>query len=55
MDLRSVPGHLWRKLRGMGKTYYELQVQVEFAIQSQLEYSVSVDGKRYGSIKAKYV
>lgn len=34
--------------------YYELEFDVEICIQSALEFSMSVNGKKYGSVTAKY-
>jgi hypothetical protein len=34
--------------------YYELSFEVEITVQSSLEYSLLVEGVRYGSVTAKY-
>ncbi|KAJ4295219.1 hypothetical protein N0V90_007230 [Kalmusia sp. IMI 367209] len=56
VDLGSVPQGEFRKRRNdSGTLFYELNYEIHISVQSSLEYSFWVDGKRYGSVKAEYV
>jgi hypothetical protein len=37
-----------------GKKYYSVAVEVHISMQSALEFFVTVNGKKYGSLSAKY-
>jgi hypothetical protein len=55
VNLNNVPQKLFvTRISPSGIPYYELAFHVEISVQSALEFSVSVDGKRYGSVTAQY-
>ncbi|KAJ4360578.1 uncharacterized protein N0V89_001144 [Didymosphaeria variabile] len=55
IDLNPVPKKEWRKSTSpSGKPYCLLDIDVEISIQSALEYSLSVNGVRYGLVTANY-
>jgi hypothetical protein len=55
VDLSSVPTHKFRSLQNKAnQKYYEVNFQVELSATSSLEYTVSIDGIRYGSVTASY-
>jgi hypothetical protein len=55
VDLTGVPRHSFRRRKSpTGGFYYSLRFQVEISVHSSLEYSLLVDGVRYGSVVAKY-
>jgi hypothetical protein len=55
VDLTNVPTHKFRLLRNeANQKYYEVHFQVELSAMSSLEYAVSIDGIRYGSVTASY-
>ncbi|KAF9728578.1 hsp70 protein-like protein [Paraphaeosphaeria minitans] len=55
VDLTGVPKQKFLSLRnGANQTYYDVHFQVEVSATSALEYAVSFDGARYGSITASY-
>lgn len=55
VDLSNVPAECFSLHQSVhGRSYYELTCNVEISIQSALEFSVSVQGKRYGSLTAAY-
>jgi hypothetical protein len=55
VDLSGVPERLFRKKRSKnGRIYHTLSFEVDIAVQSALEYSFSVEGVKYGSVKARY-
>lgn len=55
VDLNPVPKREWRKaFSPTGRPYCALDFSVEISIQSALEYSLSVNGVRYGSVTANY-
>jgi hypothetical protein len=55
VDLSDVPEQefvpLWTP---QGRPYKRLDYDVEMSLQSSLEFSVSVKGKKYGAVTAKY-
>jgi hypothetical protein len=55
VDLSPVPERSFRKHRSKsGVTYHSLDFEIEISLQSTLEYSLLVDGVRYGTVKADY-
>jgi hypothetical protein len=55
VKLSDVPQHLFiRHIDSFGLVYHSLSFEVEISVQSSLEFSVSVKGKKYGSVTAKY-
>lgn len=55
VDLSSVPKKEFKVKRGRaGCRYYRLDYEVEISIQTCLEFSLSVNGKKYGSVSANY-
>lgn len=55
VDLSVVPKDDWEvKCSPAGSTYYELSYNLEIAVQSALQFSLAVDGKKYGSITTAY-
>ena len=42
------------KYNPKGELYYEFDFNVELVIQSALDFFMTVEGKRYGSVTAKY-
>lgn len=55
IDLNSVPESEFAAMRSpSGTTFYRLNFQVEFAVQSALEFWLSVKGVKYGSVTATY-
>lgn len=55
VDLNPVPAWEWRKASSpLGRPYHVLDYSVEISVQSTLEYSLSVNGVRYGSVTANY-
>lgn len=55
IDLSVVPKGKWkRKYSPSGDTYHRLSYSLEISVQSALEFSLTVDGKSYGSVKAAY-
>lgn len=55
VDLSVVPKDNWEvKCSLDGSTYYELSYYLEIAVQSTLQFSLVVDGKKYGSITTAY-
>jgi hypothetical protein len=54
-DLTSVPVHKFKSLQNKAnQKYYEVHIHVELSATSSLEYAVSIDGIRYGSVTASY-
>lgn len=55
VDLNKVPKNYFKSKRSpTGVRYHELNYEVAISVQSSLEFSVLVDGRKYGSITAKY-
>lgn len=55
VDLNKVPKKEFNAKRSRtGRCYHQLDFEVEISVQSKLEFSFSVNGKRYESITAKY-
>ncbi|KAL1604233.1 hypothetical protein SLS59_004027 [Nothophoma quercina] len=55
IDLSVVPKDHWKARRSpSGELYHSLDYELEIAVQSSLEISLSVNGKRYGSVTAAY-
>jgi hypothetical protein len=55
VDLSSVPQSAFKRdYSPSGVMYYKLNYDIELSVQSSLEYSVLVNGIRYGSVTAKY-
>lgn len=55
VDLSSVPAACFQTCFAPGgRVYTTLSFQVEISVQSSLEYSLLVEGVRYGSVTAKY-
>ncbi|KAF1969591.1 hypothetical protein BU23DRAFT_591586 [Bimuria novae-zelandiae CBS 107.79] len=55
VDLNPVPEKKWCKaISPSGRRYRVLDFTVEISIQSALEYSLSVNGTKYGSVTANY-
>ena len=55
VNVEDVPQRLFRTASSpSGSMYYKLFFDVELSVQSALEFSVSVNGKKYGSVTAKY-
>lgn len=55
VDLSGVPGHLYKACTSpSGASYHTLSFDVEISVQSALEFSLSVNGQKYGSVAAKY-
>lgn len=54
IDLRYPQSYFQRRVSFSGRTYHRLDYFIEIAVQSALEFSISVDGKRDGSVTAKY-
>ncbi|CAI6322173.1 unnamed protein product [Periconia digitata] len=56
IDLGAVPKTEYHsKPSPTGRTYLDLDFDIEISVQSALEFSLSVNGIRYGSVKADYV
>jgi hypothetical protein len=54
-DLTDVPLSEFKRMKSpSGLLYYLLDFQIEITIQSALEFSLNVDGKKYGAITATY-
>lgn len=54
-DLRGVPQNKFTKDSSPdGRTFHCLDFDLEISVQSSLQYSLLVDGVRYGSVSAKY-
>ncbi|KAF2449569.1 hypothetical protein P171DRAFT_507242 [Karstenula rhodostoma CBS 690.94] len=54
VDLEKVPQRAFRKRHNSKNPYYELHYEVHISVQSGLEFSLWVDGKRYGAVTAEY-
>ncbi|CAN9134369.1 unnamed protein product [Alternaria alternata] len=55
INLTKVPKRTFKVKRSPdGRTYHEIDFEVEISIQSALEYSCSVKGKRVGSVTVEY-
>ncbi|KAJ4324502.1 hypothetical protein N0V94_001242 [Neodidymelliopsis sp. IMI 364377] len=55
VNLESVPQKFFKAQRSpSGDLYYELAFNVEISVQSALEFSVSVGGRKYGLVTAQY-
>jgi hypothetical protein len=55
VDLTKVPTHKFRSLQNKAsQKYFEVHFQVELSATSSLEYAVSIDEIRYGSVTASY-
>jgi hypothetical protein len=55
VDLTKVPERMFLLRRNKtNQPYHELNFQVEFSVTSSLEYAVTIDGTRYGSVTARY-
>ena len=55
VDLNDVPESDFQLLQSAhGLAYYRLTYTVEISVQSALEFSLSVNGTRYGSVTARY-
>ncbi|KAF2849836.1 Hsp70 family protein [Plenodomus tracheiphilus IPT5] len=55
VDFGEVPALEFRTMQSLsGRRYYEVDFSVEISVQSSLEFAVSVNGKRYGSLIAEY-
>jgi hypothetical protein len=55
VDLTSVPEYMFKlRQNKANQLYYEVNFQVELSATSSLEYAVSIDGARYGSVTARY-
>jgi hypothetical protein len=55
VDLSDVPANEYEVHRSpSGRTFAHLVYTVDISIQSSLDYSISVNGKKYGMITAKY-
>jgi hypothetical protein len=55
VDFADVPAHeIKRCVNSAGRTYFRIDYEVQFSVQSSLEFSMSVKGKRYGSVTASY-
>lgn len=54
-DLRDDPQNIFKECSSLeGRTFYRLKFDLEISVQSSLQYSLLVDGVRYGSVSAKY-
>ncbi|KAK7182682.1 hypothetical protein PSPO01_11263 [Paraphaeosphaeria sporulosa] len=54
VNLEQVPQRAFRKQNNSKKPYYELHYEIHISVQSGLEFSLWVDGKRYGAVAAEY-
>ncbi|KAI4620108.1 hypothetical protein J4E80_004634 [Alternaria sp. BMP 0032] len=55
VDLSGVPQSAYETCTSMhGGVYYSLDIKVEMVIQSSLEFSLMVEGVRYGAVTANY-
>ncbi|KAJ8113126.1 hypothetical protein OPT61_g4676 [Boeremia exigua] len=55
VDLSVIPKGEWTKKRSPSNApYYSLSFSLEIAVQSSLEFSLVVNGKSYGSVRAAY-
>jgi hypothetical protein len=55
VDMSGVPQHLYKTgTSPSGARYQILSFDVKIAVQSALEFSMSVNGVEYGSVTAKY-
>jgi hypothetical protein len=55
VDLGSVPEKYFKKkMSPLGRTYVELDFEIELFVQSSLEMYLTVDGKRYGTLTAAF-
>ncbi|KAF1979396.1 actin-like ATPase domain-containing protein [Bimuria novae-zelandiae CBS 107.79] len=55
IDLSPVPKSEWRSdVSPDGRAYCSVDIVLEISVQSALEYSLSVNGKRYASVEATY-
>jgi hypothetical protein len=55
VDLSKVPdSQMKRKRSPTGREYCEVHALVHISMQSSLEFSLTVNGKNYGSVTAKY-
>ncbi|KAF2130413.1 Hsp70 family protein [Dothidotthia symphoricarpi CBS 119687] len=55
VDLRNVPKHLFvARSSPSGAVYHQLKYTVEVSLQSSLEFFVTINGSRYGSVTATY-
>jgi hypothetical protein len=54
-NLQTVPKALFRDCRTpSGALYHEIHFDVEISVQSSLEFSLPINGNKYGSVTAKY-
>jgi hypothetical protein len=55
VDLSDVPQSAYMTcVSPDGELYHQLRFEVEISVQSSLEFSLLVQGVRYGSVTAKY-
>ena len=55
VDLNDVPDDMFqRRLSPHGVSYYKLLLNIEISLESALEFFVTVNGMRYGSLTAIY-
>jgi hypothetical protein len=55
VDLSDVPENAYVTCWSpCGRKYYELSFFVEISAQSSLEFFLTIDGKKYGSLSANY-
>lgn len=55
IDLSPIPASEWRKaVSPTGRPYRFVDIVLEISVQSALEYSLSVNGTKYGSVTANY-
>lgn len=55
VDLTSVPTQKLKQNRNnFNALYYDVEFDIEISATSSLEYSVSIDGTRYGGVTASY-
>ena len=55
VDLSGVPQSAYETCTSMhGGVYHRLDIKVEMVIQSSLEFSLMVEGVRYGAVTANY-
>jgi hypothetical protein len=53
--LSKVPKKEFKAKKGIcGRRYHRISYDVEISIQSALEFSFTINGKKYGSITAEY-
>lgn len=54
-DLSDIPKSHWKTERAPdGRMYYSIETVICISMQSSLEFYITIDGKKCGSVKAKY-